>query len=123
MAQIKPDFTDAVSFEAVPDDVYKVRIEKADTFNSQEKGLPMIKLNLVITDTKNDANGRHLFRNVPATGKGSGFLRSLLEVLDIPENTFTDTNVLIGKALKVKTKVEQYEGQDQSRVTAFLKSA
>jgi hypothetical protein len=120
MAQVKPDFTEALDFEPLTPDTYAVVVSKADPFDAKS-GLPMMKLNFSVTENKNGHQDRVLFRNIPLKGKGAGFLRQFLEAVNVPEDQFTDTRQVMGKRLRVKVESEEYEGSLQSRVTAFYK--
>jgi hypothetical protein len=116
---IKANFDQAADFSPVKDDIYLSTIKDVSTFNSKEKGTPMIKVQFQVLDSKNGALNRMFFRNFPLAGEGTGFLRTFLKELEIPEKAFTDTSQLIGKQLKIRLKVELWEGQEQSRVVAW----
>ena len=130
MGQVKPDFSQAADFSPIPNRIYNAVVEDAEDFIADnDNKTPMIKITYNVLDSApfkdrkgHDANtqGRKLFRNYPLAGRGSGFLRLLLEALKVEEDKFTDTKMLIGKRCKLQANEEEYEGVPQSRVKRVL---
>jgi len=124
MTQVLPDFSEKQDFGPLPELVYDARIAKADTFKAKDTGTAMLEVEFELFGPVAEANSaakRHVIRNFPLAGKGTGFLATLLKAVDIPEPAFRDTNQLVGKVVKVATHNETYEGEPRVKIKNVMK--
>ena len=106
MPQVFPDFSEAMDFGPGPEDTYEARIVNVDTFTADGSGTPMLEVRYQLYGERAVAqkqDKRQLTRNYPLKGKGTGFLRTFLKAVGIPESSFNDTNLLLNKQVMVST--------------------
>ena len=115
----------AQSFETIPKGTYNVTIEEAEYQLSKSSNKPMWNLKLTITD--GDYAGRKIFTilsfsegALPGTKAAiQRFAPNLLSSSFNPK-AIAEAGDLVGIEARVKTKIEQYNDQDQTRVAQWL---
>lgn len=113
------------SYEAIPKGTYAAVIEECEFKMSASSGKPM--WNLVLTISEGDFKGRKLFTflsfsEAALPGTKTQIQRIAPELLSKrfdPKKIAAD-GTLIGKAVRVKTKLETYEGEERTKVASFL---
>lgn len=101
------DFSEAVTFEALPKDRYRCVIEEIKPGTSKE-GNPKLVWKLAVKGGPFDK--RVLFAHLPTSGKGSGRLKSHLKALGVDVNseriTFKRAQ-FVGKEVDVDVDVQK----------------
>lgn len=115
----------AQTFEVIPKGTYDVVIESAEYKLSQSSGKPMWNLQLTITE--GEFAGRKIFtilsfseKALPGTKAAINRIDSSLISASFNPKAIAENGDLVGKPARVKTKIEQYEGNDQTRVAGWL---
>lgn len=109
MPQINIDFTNAPSFELIPEGKYFIEVVEAEPTKSQA-GKAMMKLTLEISD--GEYAERKLWDNMMLEGDGLGITKRNLQILlgDVPDGQFSfDTDDLIGAEAQVLVKHRVWE--------------
>jgi len=117
---------EAMKFEAVPAGSYNCTVTDAAYAISKTSGKPMWNLTLTIVDDGEFQN-RKLFTFLSFSEKALGGTKTTLSVLapELNEAPFNPKNPeivasLIGRNVKVKTKIEKYNDEDQSRISKWF---
>lgn len=113
------------SFEAIPKGTYDGVIEELEFKMSNSSGKPMWSVAIVITD--GEYRGRKLFTNLSfSEGALPGTKTNIQRFApDILTRAFDPRKIaaegkLVGKAVRVKTKLETYEGEERTKIAAFV---
>jgi hypothetical protein len=122
---IDMDEVEEQSFENIPKGTYDCVIEACEYALSNSSGKPMWKMTYTITD--GEFAGRKIFdlisfseKAIPmAKGKIQRFAPEVLSKRFDPK-AIADSGDLTGKALRVKTKLEEYEGDLKTKVANVL---
>jgi len=122
------DKVEGQSFESIPKGTYAVVIEECEFKMSQSSGKPM--WNMVLTISEGEFTGRKLFTFLSFSEKAlpgtkTQITRIAPELLRGPfdPKKIAAEGSLIGKIVRVKTKLETYEGEERTKVASFLTSA
>jgi len=111
------------SFEAVPVGTYEAVIEGCEFKHSQNSGAPMWSLKTQITE--GDYAGRVVFDNISFSEKALPYTKKTLatiapELLAGPFNPEEAAAEMQGKQVKYQTKMEEYQGEKQTRIKKYL---
>ena len=111
------------TFDAVPKGVHEAVIEECTFQHSQNSGQPMWALRHNITDGPYE--GRKIFDNVSFAPKAMPFSKKTLaviapELLSAPFDPEVEAPKMEGKKVKFRTKINKYEGRDQTRIVEYL---
>lgn len=124
MTQIMPDFSEAMDFGPIPELVYEAEIVQVD-LDQSDSGTKYIEVQFKLygpVAEQNKVDKRQIIRNFMLTGKGTGFTKNmLLPAVGIPEAAFRDTQMLIGKRVKVATVNETYDGETRAKINKVMK--
>ncbi len=109
--------------EVVPRGTYSCTIEECNYKLSQNSGNPMWEIKLNIDD--GDYEGRKLFTFLSFSDKALPLTKKTLaaiapEFLSGPFNMEEAASDMEGKAVRVKTTIEKYQGEDRSRVKQLM---
>jgi len=114
----------AQSFEVIPKGIYPAVVENVE-FKMSSTDQPMWSITFVLTD--GDFAGRKIFDNMSFAPKALPFTKARLARLapELISNRFNpkaiaESGDLIGKTIKLKTKIEPYNGEDQTRIASYL---
>ena len=134
----KKDSKKAQSFDTVQPGEYEVFIEKAMADRSKAKGTPNISLRLKIRDDIDQSHAKQIiFHNVYLTPNTEGMVHGFLAAIDIDEGyefeyDFVEdeffqladeiAKLVKGKATRVKTKIDTYNGNERGVVSSFKTS-
>lgn len=121
---IDMDAVEAQSFELIPKGEYECVIEAAEYKLSASSSQPMWNVTLAIVD--GEYAGRKLFtflsfspKALPGTkAQIQRFAPELLSKVFDPKR-IADDGELTGKAVRAKTKIEPYEGENKTRVAGL----
>lgn len=115
----------AQTFEAIPKGTYNVTIDSAEFKMSKSSNKPMWNLTLVITD--GEYANRKIFTilsfseaALPGTKAAIQRIAPQLLTANFNPKAIAESGDLVGLTARVKTKIEQYEGNDQTRVAGWL---
>lgn len=125
---INMEAVEGQSFEVIPKGTYAAVIEELEFKMSNSSGKPMWAVTLTITD--GEYSGRKLFTNLsfsegalPNTkGQIQRFAPEVLSSAFNPKK-IAESGKLIGKSVRVKTKLETYEGEERTKIASFLAAA
>lgn len=113
--------------EVIPKGDYNVVIASLDFQMSQSSNKPMWAIQLEIEDGQ--FAGRKIYTNLSFSEKALSMTKGVIkilkpELLDSPLNPkkIADSGDLLGLKAKVKTKLELYEGEKQTRVARWMPS-
>lgn len=122
---INLDEVKAQTFEAIPKGTYDVAIDSAEYKLSAASGKPMWNLQLTITD--GEFAGRKIFtilsfseKALPGTKAAIARIDSSLITSSFNPKAIAESGELVGKTARVKTKIEMYNDQEQTRVAQWL---
>lgn len=123
---LTPDFSEAQDFSPFPDRTLACVVKSVKGFMSKGKDgkapIPMVRFVWTITEDyeytggdgeKHNAKDRSLFRNFPASGVGTGFLKSCLagHKYDPAKFRLPDSALeLVGRKVAITTKQESFDG-------------
>lgn len=115
----------AQTFEAIPKGTYDVAIESAEYKLSASSGKPMWNLQLTITE--GEFAGRKIFtilsfseKALPGTKAAIARINPELISTDFNPKAIAESGDLVGLTARVKTKIEMYNDQEQTRVAQWL---
>lgn len=110
--------------EIVPKGKYQAVIEECEYKLSASSSKPMWSIAMVITE--GDYKGRKLFTNMSFSEKALPITKGQLLAFapDVISNAFDPRKLaaegaIVGKKVTATTKIEKYEGQDRTRVSAL----
>ena len=113
--------------EVIPAGTYPVVIASLDYARSQSSNQPMWSIQLEIEE--GTFAGRKIYTNLSFSPKALGMSKAVLRVIapELAEGSFNpkqiaDNGDLLGRRAKVKTKLEAYQGEKQTRVSRWLPS-
>ena len=125
-----PEAEANLAFDLVKPDVYRMSVTEITSFTSQNSGNECFRVRLAFVDPSgvSKPNGE------PAKNPGTlldnslvhsdpskqGKLRSFVEACGEHWGDITDTDVLVGKELSVKTKLEEWQGEQRVSVARYL---
>ena len=119
------DAVEAQSYEAIPKGTYECVIEECEFMMSNSSGKPMWSLTLTITE--GEYANRKLFTNMSFSEKALPMTKTQIQRIapDLISKRFDPRKIaadgsLIGVTCRAKTKVENYEGEDRTRVQTLL---
>lgn len=122
---INMDEVEGQSFEAIPKGTYAGVIEELEYKLSASSGQPMWAL--AVTITEGDYIGRKLFTNLSFSPKALPGTKANIQKIapELLSSAFNPKKIaesgkLIGKAVRVKTKLETYEGEERTKIASFL---
>jgi hypothetical protein len=122
---INMDEVQAQTFEALPKGTYQATIESAEYKLSASAGKPMWNIALVVTD--GEYANRKIFTilsfsegALPGTKAAIKNIDASLLSASFDPKGIAESGALVGKAVRVKTKIEPYNGEDQTRVASWL---
>lgn len=132
----KKDSSQASSFKPVPPGKYEVFITKAVHQKAQNTGTDGVNMELTIRDdVKQPEQGRKVFHTLWINENTQGMVHGFLDALGMEDGTeigaeaesFEDVcneiaDYALARAVKINTKVEEYNGNEYSRVSWFEKS-
>ncbi len=111
------------SFEVIPRGTYNGVISSCDYQLSANSGQPMWAVQIILTD--GEFEGRKLFTHLsfapkalPMTKKNLTFIAP--ELASTAFNPETEASNLEGRAVRFKTVIRKYEGEDRTNVRDFL---
>jgi hypothetical protein len=117
MANVKADFSQAKTFELLPQGPYPVRIVGSEIKTAKKSGNEYIAWTLEIFNADR-GNGRKIWLNTSYSGKGAGMLKQLIESSGVTFNGGTfDTDALHGKEVLCYIKHEKKMDSDDMRET------
>src|SRR5262245_5541130 len=123
VTQIMPDFSEAMDFGPIPEDVYEAEIVAVD-LDQSDQGTKYMEIQFKLYGANAAAKGvdkRQIIRNFMLNGKGTGFTKNmLLPAVGIPEGAVRDTNLLIGKRVRVATVNETYDGEPRAKISKVM---
>ena len=124
-ASVAIDLTDVqeASFEAVPVGEYDAVIANAEYKLSQSSGSPMWSLQLQIVG--GDYDNRRIFDNISFSEKALPYTKKTIatiapELLSGPFDPEEAAADLQGKEVRIKTKMETYQGEKSARVKQYV---
>ena len=113
------------SFDLIPKGTYDAIIEEVEFKMSQSSNQPMWNLTLAITE--GEFRGRKLFGMISFSPKALPGSKAAIRKIapELLEGVFDVVKIakeglLNGKKLRVKTKIEAYDGEDRTRIAAWL---
>ena len=113
------------SFEVIPKGTYNVTIEEVEYKLSQSSNKPMWNLKLVITD--GEYANRKIFTilsfsegALPGTKGALKRIAPHLLTSSFNPKAIAEAGDLVGLQARVKTKIEMYNDQEQTRVAGWL---
>lgn len=122
------DSVEEQKYEAIPRGVYNAVIESCEYALSQSSGNPMWTMKIRITD--GEYEDRRLFTHVSFSPKALPRTKKMLmqfapELLQGPfkPQAIADDGTLIDREVRVKVKIEKYEGENRSRIDDILAPA
>lgn len=129
MPRVSIDLTEAQSRKPIPDDTYPAEIKQ---WEGPTKGPKSTYLTAILEITEGEHAGRKFYHNLPITGAGAGifadfYSKATGEEVDVDdmEQMDVDTDDLIGVAIGITTKQEEYpegSGEMQSKIVKVLKA-
>ena len=119
---------DAAVNEIVPKGTYICAIDDMEFKMSQASNKPMWSVTMTIVE-EGDFKGRKLFTNMSFSEKALPITKGTLMAIapEIISSTFdpkalAEEQCLVGKTVKVKTKIGKYEGNDKTEVASISKA-
>lgn len=112
-------------FEPLPEAEYECIISKAEPTASKTSGAPMVKVELTVRkDVEQEGGGRKIFDNIVFSEKAMFKVHQIAGVAGVQEahNIEDFASKLYGKAVRIKTKNEEYQGKTNPKVH-FYKEA
>lgn len=112
-------------FQTPPEGEYECLISKAEPTVSKTSGAPMVKVELTIRkDVEQEAGGRKVFDNIVFSEKAMFKVHQIAGVAGVQNaNNIEDfASQLYGKAVKIKTKNEEYQGKENAKVNYYMNS-
>lgn len=120
-------------FEAVPEGVYEVTIEKVDVRQSKSSEYDYLNWEFKITGPDDDYAGQHLWMITSLSPRALFRLKDVFEALDVLEDEMTldwddDVDItpsngpillepdVVGMACQVRVKNEMYDNKERNRV-------
>lgn len=128
-------FNNTPEISAVPAGKYHVVVESAEAVKTKQTDLPMLKLSLSIVG--GPQNNRKLFDNINVTSRDENkapvvqrfFFRKMAafglgfqEYLSQNPTMEQLAQAIVGRQAEVTVKIEQWNGEDQSRVSGYAKA-
>lgn len=115
------------TFETLPKGEYTGVITKCEYKVSKSSGQPMWSMRIEVDSGTHAGTG--IFHNMSFSPKALPMTKGALVVI-CPElltesfkpKEIADSDTLIGKQVRFRTKIESYEGQDQARIQNFLRA-
>lgn len=122
---INVDMSDAQDFTPVPPGTYECVVTNAEERESAKSHLPYIALELTIDG--GDCDNRKLFHNLSLSPQSVSFLKRGLIALgyqpdDLVGKVSLEIADLIGSRCQAVTALEDYEGEDRTRVKRIQRS-
>lgn len=116
-------------FEAIPKGIYDGEIDSVEFGMSNNSGAPMLTLSIALTNNE-QYQGRKLFTYWSFSQKALPFTKAaigriapeLLQGKFIPQN-IADQGLLIGKPVRMRINVEDYQGEPRSKISQLLSPA
>jgi len=116
-------------FEAIPKGIYDGEIDSCEFGMSNNSGAPMFTLQIAVTN--NEAyNGRKLFTYLSFSQKALPFTKATIgriapELLTAKFNpqAVADQGLLLGKPVRMRVQVEEYQGEPRSKISQLLAPA
>jgi len=118
--------TEEATFENVPKGTYDCVVEEVEFKFSESSGQPAWYFKLTISD--GEYAGRKLFYIMSFSEKALPYTKAALlrfapKYANMPNfnpQKVADSGDLVGLAIRVRTKIEAYEGEDRTRVAAVV---
>ena len=101
MPIIKPDFSEAMTFETIPAGDYCVRILGCEQRVGKTSGKPYLAWTLeIFNSSESRFNGRKIWSNTSFMGKGAGVFKTMVEAITgKTDSSAIDTDHFIGKEI------------------------
>ncbi len=113
---MNPDYTEAKTFENLPEGDYRFQVDKGVAGESKNTGTKLVAWDLRVIEHEK-LNGASLTHRTFLTGAASGFLKSFLKTMtpDYEEGPF-DTQTYAGKILCGRVAHEDYQGKTYAKL-------
>ncbi len=126
--QVDLGSTEEMSFEALPQGDYNGVIYALDYSRSQSSNKPMWTVQIEVTE--GDFIGRRLYTHLSFSEKAMPGTKTNIKTFapDLAESSFAPKAVaesgdLLGKNVRVRVRIQKYQGENRNRVTRWLPAA